>query len=223
LNQLAAGHIELARRMNKGMRYQGQITKWKDDQGFGFITPDGGGKQVFVHIKSFSNRQRRPIGNEFVTYELNSDEQGRNRAEHVAFVDDTPAIPTQRRTTVLALPALFIAFVALSVFMGKLPFVVLGLYLAASLVTFLVYASDKSAAKRDQRRTSEGTLHVLALIGGWPGAFVAQGLLRHKSKKLSFRIVFWTTVVLNCIGLLWLFSPGGSDALHSLVGRLSYR
>ena len=49
------------------MRQQGKITKWKDDQGFGFITPDSGGEQVFVHIKSFSNRQRRPIGNEIVT------------------------------------------------------------------------------------------------------------------------------------------------------------
>lgn len=41
------------------MRYQGKITDWKDDKGFGFVTPNGGGPRVFVHIKSFSSRQRR--------------------------------------------------------------------------------------------------------------------------------------------------------------------
>ena len=205
------------------MRYQGRITNWKDDQGFGFITPNGGGQQVFVHIKSFSNRQRRPIGNECVTYELTSDEKGRQRAEQVAFVSDSPTLPAQWRTHVLALPALLLIFVTASVSVGKLPFWVLGLYLVASLVTFLVYAWDKSAAKTDLWRTNESTLHVLALIGGWPGALLAQELLRHKSKKQSFRIIFWTTVVLNCIGLMWLFSPGASDALRSVLSGLNYR
>jgi cold shock CspA family protein len=48
------------------MRYQGKITNWKDDSGFGFITPITGGSQIFVHIKSFKNRKRRPVGPEAV-------------------------------------------------------------------------------------------------------------------------------------------------------------
>jgi cold shock CspA family protein len=67
------------------MRYQGRITTWKDDKGFGFITPNGGDEQVFVHISSFSNRQHRPIGNEIVTYELKVNEKGRTQANTVAF------------------------------------------------------------------------------------------------------------------------------------------
>ena len=46
------------------MRQQGRLTGWKDEQGFGFIEPDGGGAQVFVHIKSFTDRRRRPEGGE---------------------------------------------------------------------------------------------------------------------------------------------------------------
>jgi uncharacterized membrane protein YsdA (DUF1294 family) len=44
----------------------------------------------------------------------------------------------------------------------------------------------------------------MAVIGGWPGALVAQEVFRHKSRKLSFRRVLWTTVALNCGALIWL-------------------
>jgi uncharacterized membrane protein YsdA (DUF1294 family)/cold shock CspA family protein len=199
------------------MRHQGKITKWKDEQGFGFITPRGGGDRIFVHIKAFSNRHRRPIGNEIVTYEVASDDRGRKRAEHVAFLGDN-SISTQGGGLSFTISVLFLMFVAVSVFLGQLPFVVLGIYLVASAVSFWVYASDKAAAKRNAWRTRENTLHILSLLGGWPGALVAQRWLRHKSKKLSFQIVFWATVVVNCVGLGWLFSTSGADALQSVLG-----
>lgn len=104
------------------------------------------------------------------------------------------------------------------VFAGKLPFAVLGLYLAASSIAFGAYAFDKSAARNDQWRIQESTLHLFALIGGWPGALAAQRLLRHKSKKQSFQLVFWATVVLNCGALGWLFTPSGTEALHAILG-----
>jgi uncharacterized membrane protein YsdA (DUF1294 family)/cold shock CspA family protein len=202
------------------MRYQGKITNWKDGQGFGFITPNGGGNQVFVHIKSFANRQRRPVGNEIVTYELKTDSKGRAQAGSVAFVGEPvrSAISPERRNTALILAATFLVFVAASAFVGKLPFAVLWLYLAASAIAFLAYAFDKSAAKNDQWRTQESTLHLFALIGGWPGALAAQRVLRHKSKKQSFQIMFWATVVLNCSALAWLYSSSGTVALRSILG-----
>jgi uncharacterized membrane protein YsdA (DUF1294 family) len=92
--------------------------------------------------------------------------------------------------------------------------------LGASAAAFLVYALDKSAARNDRWRTQESTLHMFGLIGGWPGALAAQGLLRHKSKKQSFQVVFWATVVANCGALGWLFSPSGSSALRSILGAL---
>ncbi|WP_417910014.1 DUF1294 domain-containing protein [Candidatus Electronema sp. PJ] len=78
---------------------------------------------------------------------------------------------------------------------------IFGWYLLISLLTFVIYAKDKSAAAKGSWRIPENTLHFLALIGGWPGALLAQQVLRHKSKKQPFRFVFYLTVLLNC-GLL---------------------
>lgn len=202
------------------MRHQGKITNWKDSQGFGFITPNGGGDQVFAHIKSFENRKRRPIGNEIVTYELQIDAQGRMQAQNVAFVGEKrrpSATSTESSDSQFIWATLFLVFLAGLTLAGKLPFAVLGLYVAASVITFAAYALDKAAARKDLWRTQESTLHLFALAGGWPGALVAQKLLRHKTKKLSFRIVFWITVALNCSFLGWLFTPTGAAMLrHAL-------
>jgi uncharacterized membrane protein YsdA (DUF1294 family)/cold shock CspA family protein len=198
------------------MRYHGRITTWKDDKGFGFITAPDGGNQVFVHIKSFLNRQRRPIGNEIVTYELTTDVQGRAQAINVLF--DGEAMAWAGPSWRLLLAAVFLASMAGAAFAGKLPFAALGLYLVMSAIAFLIYAHDKSAAINDRWRTEERMLHVVSLIGGWPGALAAQGILRHKSKKASFQVVFWGTVILNCGALGWLLSDSGVRALRSILG-----
>lgn len=77
-------------------------------------------------------------------------------------------------------------------------------YGVLSLLCFIVYAIDKSAAVNGRWRTPESTLHLLALAGGWPGAILAQQWLRHKSSKLAFRIVFWCSVALNMGAFMWL-------------------
>jgi uncharacterized membrane protein YsdA (DUF1294 family) len=86
------------------------------------------------------------------------------------------------------------------------PIGILVLYLAASAASIVVYAVDKSAARHGRWRASESTLHLLAVIGGWPGALVAQRLFRHKSRKPSFQAVFLLTVVVNCALLWWFWS-----------------
>lgn len=120
----------------------------------------------------------------------------------------------------LLIAASFLVLVAAAVSIGRLPVAVFVLYAAASGIAFVVYALDKSAARRNQRRIQERTLHVLALVGGWPGALLAQRLLRHKSRKQSFLMMFWVTVVLNCATLAWLLSPYGGrvDSFFRLLG-----
>lgn len=190
------------------MRYQGQITTWKDDKGFGFITPNGGGEPVFVHFSAFTAKQRRPVGGEWVTFTFGSDPRGRARAEAVAFVVplQTASRPTGNGEISPLFPLVFLGLLCLAGVMGRLPWPVAYVYFGLSLLTFVVYAQDKSAASRNARRTAESTLHLLAISGGWPGAWLAQRYLRHKSVKASFRRVFWATVLFNCGGLLWLIS-----------------
>lgn len=201
------------------MRHKGKISSWKEDQGFGFITPINGGARIFVHIKAFQNRKRRPVINEIVTYELAAAPKGRARAANVAFVGERTVPPRHQHPPIsLGLVFFFLVFVAASSLVGKLPFFVPALYFGASLTSFAVYAFDKTAAKNGQWRTQESTLHMLALIGGWPGALAAQSLLHHKSKKQAFQHVFWTTVLLNCGVLGWLFTPQGTIALRAIVG-----
>ena len=209
------------------MRQQGRITGWKDEQGFGFIAPDGGGAPVFVHIKSFTDRRRRPEGGERVSYVPGRNAQGKWRAQDVAFIGESRSghpQPARRRragmssrpqSTVrgqvaVGLAAAFFCVLMAVAWIGRMPWALFGLYAAASLVTFMVYGFDKSAAVHDRWRTSEGRLHLLALLGGWPGALLAQGLLRHKSSKASFQLVFWITVGINCGLLAWLLSPAGA-------------
>ena len=81
------------------------------------------------------------------------------------------------------------------------------LYGAASVFAFVVYAFDKRAARRGGQRIAERDLHLLALLGGWPGAWLAQQVMRHKTQKMRFRLIFFGMAVTNCLllGLIAFF------------------
>ena len=111
--------------------------------------------------------------------------------------------------SVIVIAGLFLIVVGISCLLTDLPLIVLGAYVLLSMITFIAYAIDKSAAQAGRWRISEASLHMLGLIGGWPGALLAQQTLRHKSKKGSFRVTLWFTVLLNCAGLVWLHTPEG--------------
>jgi uncharacterized membrane protein YsdA (DUF1294 family)/cold shock CspA family protein len=201
------------------MRSQGRISSWKDDQGFGFITPNDGGERIFVHAKAFSNRQRRPTANEIVTYETRTDEKRRLQARNVEFVAgrDHAAAPGKSGTGSLVVSLIFLLFLLGLSFAGKLPLAVPGIYLGSSAAAFIAYALDKSAAQNGGWRIRENTLHLLSLAGGWPGALIAQQNLRHKSRKTSFLINYWITVLLNCGALGWALTDRGSIVLRSIL------
>lgn len=201
------------------MRTTGKITHWNTEKGYGFITPSTGAKQVFVHIRAFSKQGYTPVINQMVSFVLSNDNQGRPCATRVALADEKSPDRFKRNDRNLYIWAAVIFLVVLGAVSwgGTLPLPVWLLYLGVSLATFLVYWMDKSAARSDHSRTPENTLHVLALLGGWPGAMIAQQILRHKSAKQEFRVVFWLTVIVNCAALVWLFTQSGQAMLQSVL------
>lgn len=201
------------------MRFQGKITNWKDDKGFGFVIPYDGGEKAFVHIKAFSGRSRRPIEGDLITYELVTNEKRRFQAENIRFVGEraTSTAPYKKRSIDTIFAILYCSFLVLVVFVGRLPFAILGVYISASILAFFAYAIDKSAAQNNRWRTQESTLHLFGIVGGWPGALLAQKILRHKSKKKDFQTVFWATVIINCFALGWLLTKSGSTFLSTIL------
>ncbi len=203
------------------MRVQGRITDWRDEKGFGFIGPFGGGDRVFFHISSMTSRSRRPALDDRVVYTLEKDERGRPRATDVAFIVKRRAAAGLRKpgTTSIIVAAAFLVLVAVLVASARLPLAVGVLYVVMSIVAYAAYLFDKSAARAGRWRTRESTLHALDMFGGWPGGLVARHVHRHKSKKGSFRVAFWMTVFVNVSALLWLMSPDGQSFIAQL-GRL---
>ena len=63
--------------------------------------------------------------------------------------------------------------------------------------TLLLYGYDKRQAIVGRTRVPEAALHVAAMLGGSPGALLAQVLFRHKTRKRSFRLVFAAIVLLQ--------------------------
>lgn len=206
------------------MRFEGTLKEWNDDRGFGFVQPAQGGADIFVHATAFA-RGRRPQVGDAVSFEVEAGPKGK-RAKNVAplRVPRKHAPAAARRSaqwgtaTLFAIPVFLVLYAMVDV-LWRPPRLVAIWYLVASGVAFMAYAFDKSAAQAGRWRTSEGTLHLFALAGGWPGALLAQQLLRHKSAKAAFRAVFRATVVLNVAAFVALASPWGRTQIASLALR----
>lgn len=118
--------------------------------------------------------------------------------------DMSKPLPSALSWTVLCV---FAAALAVAYFAVHLPLWIPVLYLVMSIVDFAAYGLDKSAAKAGRGRVSEQTLLTIGVLGGWPGALIAQQVFRHKTRKRSFRRMFWFTVLVNVAvlaGLVYL-------------------
>ena len=208
------------------MRRQGKIAKWNDERGFGFISSFEEGDSVFFHISALPRSDRRPSVNEPVNYTLAFDSHGRPQANDVRFIVGPSNASRMRQIARLgiAVPVAFavsflIALAALAA-AGWLEMSWLALYYGASIITYRCYARDKTAAQNAARRTPESTLHLLSLLGGWPGALIAQVLLRHKTRKPSFLVGYWLMVIVNCIALAVIVAKGVSPVKVVLGGAI---
>ncbi|MGO2131453.1 MAG: DUF1294 domain-containing protein [Halomonas sp.] len=182
------------------MREKGNVVRWDDERGFGFIEGTDGGEPVFMRINAVTQRGRRPQVGDRVSYRLSQDAKGRLRADNIRYADRQGKLASIK-ATIGALPDIFgVLFVVLLVGLaawGRVPWVVVIAYAAVSVIAFFTYGLDKRFARKEKRRIAESTLLLLGLLCGWPGALVAQRVFRHKTSKRSFQISFWVMVVVN--------------------------
>ena len=190
--------------------YEGIIKSWLNDKGFGFIQPNEGGKDIFIHIRDLKHENYQPVVGDKIIYKISSDKNGKLRASD-AFIKGQHITNKEKpikKTKTIQLNLL------LRLILAIIPFILFGIlikqhniyiplfaYLFFSPLTFLFYAYDKSMALKDKWRISEATLHLLELLGGWPAALITQYTIRHKNKKTSFQIIFWVIISLHLIGL----------------------
>lgn len=83
-------------------------------------------------------------------------------------------------------------------------FLAAGYLTLINLATYLAFAADKRAAVRGERRVAERMLLLLAALGGTPGAFAAQALLRHKTRKQPFVAILWLIGCSQVIAAGWM-------------------
>ncbi|WP_338115393.1 cold shock and DUF1294 domain-containing protein [Thiocystis minor] len=242
---------------DRGALREGKIIRWEPEKGFGFIRPQDGGKDVFVHVSALPSERPFSVGTD-VVFSTAQDPKGRGERALKA-VRSTAGVPafgretmdqlrselppqgghrnrsgprpheehTDRRSTtrnrgrrdetLRALPinaqSVFVGFLALfcltgAVMMFPVTPIPLIAYPLVSLIAFFAYARDKLSAMRNTWRIAESSLHLLEALGGWPGAYIAQQTMRHKTVKTSYQVTYWLIVCLH-VGFwtTWLLAP----------------
>lgn len=170
----------------------GRISQWDDAKGYGWAEADG--LRVFVHVKEFVPGQRRPRNGEEIRFTLESDAQGRPRAGKGELVNPGGRIGPVAWcvwAVLLVLPGTALLFLPWP------PWWVSGVAVVVSAVAWKLYAVDKQRAGEGAWRIPETRLHLCELLGGWPGAFLAQRRFRHKCRKPSYQVMFWLIVLLH--------------------------
>lgn len=201
------------------LNQRGSLTSWNDAKGFGFITPENGGNRIFAHISAYQG-QGRPSSGHQVNFALTKDKQGRLRASQFQYAGAARlgASVAPGVWWALLIAAGVLGALSLLSWLGYVPLLVPAVYGVMSLITFLMYAVDKGAAERGNRRVPEGRLHLFELLCGWPGALVGQQFFRHKTRKASFQATFWFQVLLNLAVLGWLLTWPAAESARQALG-----
>jgi len=167
-----------------------RIVEWDRQRGYGFLQV--GKQRVFLHRNEFVEHHKRPAVGDAVRFRLGKDAKGRTCATNAAQVNDGGRITVLNVLVTVGL----LVLPAIALQRRAADFRWVGAYmLVVGALAYGAYALDKRRARAKEWRLSEAALHLLELLGGWPGAFLAQRRLRHKCSKGSYQLVFWLIVL----------------------------
>ena len=200
-------------------RHRGEVREWNAEKGYGFV--QHGRQRLFVHIRDFAERHRTPSTGDELTYTIGADLKGRPCAKDVLQPNDGGRIRPAHLLVLgalLASPVLAVWRLAPREFAAALAVVAF----LSSVVSYGLYFWDKRRARKGVWRISEKTLHLWELLGGWPGAFLAQRQLRHKSSKASYQVAFWLIVLThNTLALDWQLDWRITRSVRDRLGKLA--
>ncbi|PKG55357.1 cold shock and DUF1294 domain-containing protein [Shewanella sp. GutDb-MelDb] len=205
---------------------QGVLTRWDDAKGFGFITQANSSNDIFVHVSSFKSKVQRPKNGDIISFKNTKNSKGKSQVSMAKIIGQAAGTTKMaKRSAKLSMVSLFAITAIISAIVlyqfGLLPLTALIYMLVMSSMTFIAYALDKRAARQQRWRVKETTLHLFSLLGGWPGALIAQQLLRHKSAKTPFKVLLWLTILLNIgVSYIVLFTPQGAEHFQQIQRML---
>ncbi|HVZ64017.1 MAG TPA: DUF1294 domain-containing protein [Lacunisphaera sp.] len=173
------------------MAFKGRIVEWSRERGFGYVESEG--RRVFLHWREFKEHHKRPEEGDVILFELGQDKQGRPCATKATHHNDGGRLHGWHWFVLALLLAVPVSAawrrMSQQAFLGVAVWCV-----GASALTYFAYYIDKRSARAQAWRAKETQLHLMELVGGWPGAFLAQYRFRHKSSKASYQFVFFLIV-----------------------------
>ncbi|BDT67932.1 hypothetical protein os1_21110 [Comamonadaceae bacterium OS-1] len=196
------------------MKKKGKIHHWNTSRGMGSIRSSQTGYDVLFRIKDYRG-STLPREGETVWFDEVSSVHTKPHAIGVSTVSGNADVHSTRprhyigrRSNARPFVLLLFLWVVLGVWgvwSYRLPVWLVAAVLAVNLLTVLAYAKGLQTARNRSWRTPEPVLHLLSLLGGWPGAGLAQAVMRYRSQKPSFGTLYWCTVGLHLALLLgWL-------------------
>jgi len=193
--------------------HQARVVEWIPDKGYGWLNWQG--KRLFIHQRDIGSRRNFPKRGDLIEFVLGCDAQGRTCAVNAV---NLSAVSTGWLASLLILP-LMLALPVYALHRAGLEAWMLPIALTVpSSFTYMAYASDKRRARRGAWRISETTLHMLELLGGWPGAWLAQRRFGHKCSKTSYQLTFWAIVFLH--QFMAVDSLNGWKRTYSMLTRV---
>jgi uncharacterized membrane protein YsdA (DUF1294 family) len=178
--------------MSRNRTYIAPIVEWHQEKGFGFVEHEG--KRLLLHAYDFKVLSRRVQVGDDILFTLGTDNDSRQCAKSARHADNgLNFLHLLLLATLLVAPGLAIQRFALTHNLR----IILGIAAFVLGLTYLMYWEDKRRARVAGWRVPENTMHFMELIGGWPAAYLAQRVLRHKRSKFSYRLTFWLIVALH--------------------------